>query len=135
MPPEPIARIVREARTVAVLGAHHDPSKPAFYVPDYLHGAGVKVLPVNATLTGRALWGAPVAATLAELREPVDIVDVFRRPEALAGHVDDILAMKPLPKVVWFQSGIRNDEVARRLEAAGITVVQSRCLMVDHRSL
>ena len=73
--------------------------------------------------------------SLTELTAPVDVVDVFRRAEALPAHVDEILAMKPLPKVVWFQSGVRNDAVARTLEAAGITVVQDRCMLADHRAL
>jgi uncharacterized protein len=135
MIPANIETILREARTVAVLGAHHDEERPAFYVPDYLHEVGYTVLPVNGTLVGRTLWGAPVRASLTELDAPVDVVDVFRRAEALAGHVDEILAMRPLPKVVWFQQGIRNDAVARTLEAAGITVVQDRCMLADHRAL
>lgn len=135
MVPEKIAEILRSARTVAVLGAHHEAQRPAFYVPDYLHAAGYRVLPVNGTLAGRALWGQTVRASLTELTEPVDVVDVFRRAESLPGHVDEILAMRPLPKVVWFQAGIRNDDVARTLEAAGITVVQDRCMLADHRAM
>lgn len=135
MVPPAIATILRTARTVAVLGAHVEPQRPAFYVPDYLHDSGYTVLPVNGTLVGRTLWGAPVVGSLTELTVPIDVVDVFRRSEALPAHVDEILAMKPLPKVVWFQSGIRNDAVARALEAAGITVVQDRCMLADHRSL
>ena len=78
---------------------------------------------------------ASVAATLAELQTPIDVVDVFRRPDALMDHLDDLLAMSPLPKCVWLQSGIRNDAFAVRLESAGIAVVQDRCLMVEHRRL
>lgn len=126
---------VRAARVVAVLGAHQDPSRAAYYVPDYLHGKGLRILPVNPALVGQTLWGEPVRATLASLAGPVDIVDVFRRPELLAGHLADILAMKPLPKLVWLQQGIRSEPFARDLVAAGIDVVQDRCLLVDHRSL
>jgi predicted CoA-binding protein len=135
MIPDEVAAILRSARTIAVLGAHHEPQRPAFYVPDYLHAEGYTVLPVNATLAGRTLWGRPVRASLAELTVPVDVVDVFRRAEALPAHLDEILAMNPRPKVVWFQLGIRNDEVARALEAAGITVVQNRCMLADHRAM
>ncbi len=135
MVPPAIASILRTARTVAVLGAHYEAQRPAFYVPDYLHATGYTVLPVNGTLVGRTLWGAHVVGSLPELAVAVDVVDVFRRAEALPAHVDEILAMRPLPRVVWFQQGIRNDAVARTLEAAGITVVQDRCMLADHRSL
>lgn len=120
---------------MAVLGAHNEQNRPAFYVPDYLYRAGYRILPVNPKLEGTELWGQPVRATLAELEEPVDIVDVFRRPELLRGHLQDLLAMNPPPEVVWFQLGIENDEVAQALEGQGITVVQNRCTLADHRAL
>ncbi len=126
-----ILEVLRNARTVAVLGAHHEPSRPAFYVPDYLHAQGYRILPVNPAFAGKQLWGQPVRATLAELGEPVDIVDVFRRPDLLPGHLDDILAMAPRARLVWLQLGIRNDAFARAVEAAGIDVVQDRCTLAD----
>lgn len=126
--------VLRRGRTVAVLGAHPERSRAAFYVPEYLYRQGWRVLPVNPALVGTSLWGQPVRATLAELDEPVDIVDVFRRPDALPGHVADLLGMAPPPGVVWLQSGIRNDAVAARLIAAGIDVVQDRCTFADHRA-
>lgn len=135
MVPEKIAEILRTTRTVAVLGAHHEAQRPAFYVPEYLREVGYRVLPVNGTLVGHALWGQTVRASLTELTEAVDVVDVFRRAESLPGHLDEILAMRPLPRVVWFQAGIRNDDVARALEASGITVVQDRCMLADHRAM
>lgn len=112
------------ARTVAVLGAHQDPSRPAHYVPAYLHAQGYRVLGVNPALAGQSLWGEAVRARLDELGEPVDLVDVFRRGELVASHVDEILAMKPLPSLVWMQLGVRSEEAARRLLAAGVDVVQ-----------
>lgn len=131
---EDIRRILAEARTVAVLGAHVEPAKPAHYVPGYLHGQGYRVLPVNPVFAGRTLWGETVRTSLAELRQPVDVVDVFRRAELLPRHVEEILAMEPRPRLVWLQLGIRNDVVARRLVDAGIEVVQDRCTLADHRS-
>ena len=131
--PEEIRRVLTEARTVAVLGAHTVPAKPAHYVPDYLHAQGYRVLPVNPVFSGQTLWGETVRASLAELDEPVDVVDVFRRAELLDGHVADILAMAPLPRQVWLQLGIRNDDVTRRLTDAGIEVIQDRCMLADHR--
>jgi len=127
-----VAVLVR-SRVVAVLGAHREFHRPAFYVPDYLHQQGYRILPVNPVLVGETLWGEPVRGSLAELREPVDFVDVFRRPEALGDHVADFLAMQPLPKVAWFQLGIRNDRVAAALSERGIDVVQDHCALADHR--
>ncbi len=131
---EEIRQVLSEARTIAVLGAHNVPAKPAFYVPDYLASQGYRILPVNPVLAGTTLWGQTVRATLAELDEPVDIVDVFRRPELLMAHLDDITSMQPLPKLVWLQLGIRHDEFTRQLSLAGIGVVQNRCTLADHQN-
>ncbi len=128
-----VRRVLEEARTVAVLGAHIEPAKPAHYVPDYLHTQGYRILPVNPVFAGRTLWGEPARSTLAELAEPVDVVDVFRRSDKVPGHVADVLAMEPRPKVVWLQLGVRNAAAARELLAAGIDVVQDRCMLADHR--
>ena len=121
------------ARCIAVLGAHVDAEKPAHYVPDYLHRKGYRILPANPVYAGRTLWGEPVRASLAEISESVDVLDVFRRSAQVADHADQILALRP--GLLWLQSGIRNDAVARALEDAGIPVVQDRCLMVEHRRL
>jgi len=121
------------ARRIAVLGAHPDPARPAHYVPDYLHRRGYHIIPANPVYAGRVLWGEPVRASLREVGEPVDVVDVFRRSEQVAEHVDEILALRPA--LAWLQLGIRNDAAARTLEDAGIAVVQDRCLMVEHRRL
>lgn len=135
-----IRRILESARTIAVLGAHDDPSKAAFYVPQYLHRMGYRVLGVNPKLAGQQLHGAPVVATLAELGEPVDMVDVFRRPDQLPAHLPELLALfggssRSSPAVVWLQLGIRHEGVAETLRAAGIEVVQDRCTLADHRRL
>lgn len=138
-----LRRIFESTRTIAVLGAHDDPSKAACYVPQYLHRVGYRVLGVNPKLAGRQLHGAPVVATLAELPEPVDMVDVFRRPDQLPAHLPELLALvggaragsQPRPPVVWLQLGIRHDGVAARLRAEGIEVVQDRCTLADHRRL
>lgn len=128
-------RILTECRVVAVLGAHPARWRPAFYVPEYLHSMGYRVVPVNPGKVGESLWGEPVRDRLSNIDVPVDLVDVFRRSEALPEHLEDILAMDPLPHVVWFQQGIYNQNVARQLEEAGIEVVQDRCTLADHRTL
>ena len=130
-----LRRILREARAIAVLGAKAEPHAPAHFVPAYLGERGYRILPVNPKLAGRALHGAPVVATLAELAEPADVVEVFRRPEFLPGHAEEILAMPRRPAVVWFQLGIRHDGAAEMLARAGILVVQDRCMMPEHRRL
>lgn len=127
--------LLSSSRTIAVLGAHDAPGRPATYVPEYLASHGYRTIPVNAQLAGRTILGETVRASLAELGEPVDIVDVFRRSEAIPGHLDDILAMRPPPRAVWLQLGIRNDDAAGRLVAAGIDVVQDRCALAEHRRL
>lgn len=130
-----LRQILTTSPTIAVLGIHEEPEKAAHYVPEYLHDEGYRILGVNPVFAGAELLGAPVRATLAELTEPVDLVDVFRRSEQIPGHIEDILAMTPRPKVVWFQLGIKNEDAARILEAAGITVVQNRCTLADHQRL
>src|SRR5882672_4033658 len=124
-----LREILTASPTVAVLGIHSEPEKAAFYVPEYLHDEGYRVIGVNPRFENATMFGEKVRATLREIGEPIDLVDVFRRPE----HIADILAMTPRPKVVWFQLGIRHDEAAKRLEDAGITVAQNRCTLADHQ--
>jgi len=130
-----LREILSSSPTIAVLGIHREPEKAAFYVPEYLHDEGYRIIGVNPVFKDQTLFDEPVRATLAEIGEPVDIVDVFRRAERIPDHIEDILAMKPRPRVVWFQLGIKNDDAAKILEAAGIVVVQSRCTLADHQRL
>ena len=130
-----LARILREARTVAVLGAKADAAAPAHYVPAYLAANGYRVLPVNPTLTGRRVLGETVVATLADPPGPVDVIEIFRRPEYLPAHATEIVRLPWRPAVVWFQLGIRNDAAAAALARTGIRVVQNRCMMPEHRRL
>jgi uncharacterized protein len=130
-----LREILTGSPTVAVLGIHREPEKAAFYVPEYLHDEGYRVIGVNPEFVDETLFGEKVRSTLKEIGEPIDIVDVFRRPELIPTHVDDILAMTPRPRVVWFQLGIKHDEAAKKLEDAGILVVQNRCTLADHQRL
>lgn len=125
--------ILSTSRTIAVLGIHDDTSRPANYVPAYLHQQGYRILGVNPALAGKTLFGERVRASLAELTEPIDLVDVFRRPDALPAHAGELAASSA--PVIWFQLGIVNDQVAARLTGAGKTVVQDRCTLADHRRL
>ncbi|WP_038055347.1 CoA-binding protein [Thermus amyloliquefaciens] len=124
---------LEKARTIAVLGAHKDPSRPAHYVPRYLWEEGYRILPVNPRFAGEELFGTQVVASLGEIAEPVDVLDVFRPPEALLGHLEEVLALRP--GVVWLQSGIRHPAFEAALREAGLLVVADRCLMVEHRRL
>jgi predicted CoA-binding protein len=127
--------ILHEPRSVAVLGAKAARFEAAWYVPAYLHGHGWRVVGVNPKLVGQDWLGEPAVASLADLRGPVDVIEVFRRPEVLVAVAEEILALPWRPRWVWFQLGIANDEAARRLAAAGIGVVQDRCMMPEHRRL
>jgi predicted CoA-binding protein len=130
-----LAAVLRQARTVAVLGAKVDARAPAHYVPAYLAAHGYRIRPINPTLAGRRVLGEPVLPTLADLDAPVDVVEVFRRSEHLPTHAAEILRLPWRPPVVWFQLGIRHDLAAERLARAGIRVVQDRCMMPEHRRL
>jgi predicted CoA-binding protein len=130
-----VLRVLEESKVVAVIGFHRDPGKPAHYVPEYLDRQGYTIVPVNPALAarGESFFGRAAVATLAELTESVDVVEVFRRSDKVHEHLADILAMQPLPKVVWMQQDIRDDDVAAKLTAAGIDVIQDRCMLADHR--
>ena len=133
---ESIRAMLQRTRRVAVLGIKPETRshKPAFYVPRFLQQAGYEIIPVPVYYPEvTRILGEPVYRRLADVPGPIDLVNVFRRSEDIAAHVPDILASRPA--AVWFQLGIRNDEVAGELARAGILVVQDRCLMVEHNRL
>ncbi|MEJ2667158.1 MAG: CoA-binding protein, partial [Deinococcales bacterium] len=121
--------LLERARHIAILGASARPRRASAAVARYLVRHGYDVSPVNPRYAGESLHGNTTVASLTEVIEPVDVVDVFRRSEDLADLGPEILAMRPLPGAVWFQLGIRNDAVAATLRSRGITVVQDRCTM------
>ena len=127
-----IRRIVADTRRVAVLGIKMEAFQPAYYVPEYAQKAGMEIVPVPVYYPDcTEILGEKIYRRVADIPGEIDMVNVFRRPKDVPPHVDDIIAKRP--KVVWMQMGIRNDDVAEQLVAAGIDVVQDRCLMVDHR--
>jgi len=125
-----IADIARQARVVAVVGMKDDtrPWEPAFAIPAMCIERGMEVIPVNPTIT-EAL-GRKTYATLADVPQAFDLIDVFRRSDRILELADEILALERRPEVVWLQSGIRTDAAALRLAEAGIRVVQDACLGV-----
>jgi len=125
--------LLRDVRTIAVVGIKADPSEDAHRVPAAMQARGYRILPVSPKCD--EVLGERCVASLADLREPVDLVDLFRAPQHVAAHAEEILALRPRPRGVWLQLGIRDDASAERLAAEGITVVQDRCLMVEHGRL
>ena len=133
---ERIRELLVDTKTIAVLGIKTEAQagQPAFYVPRYMQNAGFKIIPVPVYYPEVAqILGQRVYRKLADITVEVDMVNVFRRPQDIPPHLEDILAKKP--KSVWMQLGISHDAVAEELAKAGIKVVQDRCLMVDHRLL
>jgi predicted CoA-binding protein len=130
-----VTAIARDMRTVAVLGIkdERDPFAPAYSIPHLLAESGVHVIGVNPMV--KEALGQPTLASLAELPAGIDVLDVFRRSDAIPGIADQLLALpaERRPAVVWLQTGIRHDEAAARLVAAGYRVVQDRCLGVYAR--
>ena len=130
-----IASILRGVKSVAVIGASANPVRPSYFVVKYLIAKGYEVHPINPGQAGGEILGRPVHASLADVPGPIDMVDVFRRADALPGIVSEIMALDELPKVVWLQLGIRDDAVAGALEMAGMTVVQDRCPKIEYARL
>lgn len=131
---EGLRKLIAGTRRIAVLGIRSEKyaDRPAHYVPSYLAQAGFEIIPVPVYEPETTeILGRPVYRQLADIPGDIDMVDVFRRSDQLAGHLDELLAIRP--KSVWLQSGISDDSFAETLARAGIKVVQDRCLMVDHR--
>jgi predicted CoA-binding protein len=120
-------------RTIAMVGASPNTSRPSYFAMKYLKAKGFRVIPVNPGQAGQEILGEKVYASLAEIEEPVDIVDVFRNSEAALGITQEAIRMGA--KVVWMQLGVRNDEAAKLAEAAGLKVVMNRCPKIEYGRL
>lgn len=134
-PDSTIADILRRTKVIALVGASPNPERPSHRVMAFLLRKGFRVIPVNPGQAGKEILGRLVYASLADIPEPVDMIDVFRAPEALPGIVDEVLAMKVRPKTIWGQLGVRHDAAAARAEAAGIEVVMDRCPAIEYPRL
>jgi predicted CoA-binding protein len=133
-PPDSELRdLLLSVKSIAVVGIKADPREDAHRVPRYMQAHGYRILPVSPKCS--EVLGEPCAARLGDLDEPADMVNLFRAPQHIAAHAEEILALPRRPHAVWLQLGIRDDASAARLAAAGIRVVQDLCLMVEHRRL
>jgi hypothetical protein len=126
---EDIAELLRNARTIAVVGASDRPQRPSYSVMKFLQEWGYRVLPVNPRITGEHVLGEFVWRELAQIGIPIDIVDIFRRPEAALEAVEQAILVGA--RAVWMQLGIINEEAAGRAEAAGLKVVMNRCPHIE----
>ena len=130
---EDIRDLLTSARTIAVVGASDRPNRPSYGVMKILQDHGYRVLPVNPQITGEHVHGEFVWRELAQIGLPIDIVDIFRRPEAAGDAVDQAIFVGA--KAVWMQIGVINEGAAARAEAAGLTVVMNRCPAIEIRRL
>jgi hypothetical protein len=126
---EDIAQLLRETRTIALVGASDNPGRASFGVMKFLQDQGYRVIPVNPRITGEHVHGEFVWRELAQIGEPIDLVDIFRNSDDAAAAVDDAIAAGA--KAVWMQLGVINEGAAARAEKAGLKVVMDRCPKIE----
>ena len=125
----PITQILRESKTIAVVGLSSNPARPSNHIAEYLQSVGYRIIPVNPNET--EVLGAKAYARLEEIPERVDVVEVFRRPEEVPPIADSAIAIGA--KVLWMQQGISNAAAAEKARAAGLAVVEDACMLVEHK--
>ena len=130
-----IGGILNDVRSVAIVGASANDVRPSFFVTKYLIDKGYDVHPINPGQAGKEICGRMTYARLADVPVAIDMVDIFRASDAVPGVVEEALRLSPLPKVIWMQLGVRNDEAAAAAEAAGIRVVMNRCPKIEYGRL
>ena len=130
-----IRGILNTVKTIAVVGVSANPIRPSYFVFKYLLERRYRLIPVNPALAGQYLLGRMAYATLADIPEPVDMVDMFRASQHVLPIVVEALQMQPRPRVIWMQLGIRNDEAAELAEANGLMVVMNRCPKIEYGRL
>lgn len=133
-----LRHVLEDTHTIAMVGASTNPVRPSLFVATYFNGRGRRVIPINPAQVGQTLFGEPVLASLSDIPEgvQVDMVDVFRRSEAVPGIVDEALAhLLPGLKCIWMQFNVRHAEAAAKARDAGVIVVEDRCPKVEHMRL
>jgi uncharacterized protein len=132
---ETIRAILTSVRTIAVVGASPNPARPSNEVLGFIVALGFETYPVNPNHAGGLIRGRKTYARLADVPAPIDMVDIFRNSFNAGGAVDDALALDPLPRVIWMQLGVVNEEAAERARVRGVTVVMDRCPAIEIRRL
>ncbi len=127
--------VLRSAKVVAVVGVSANPVRPSYFVARYLKLKGVRVIPVNPGLAGQMLFGERVYGSLSDVPDEVDMVDIFRRSEAVPAIVDEALARWPDLKTIWMQIGVEHAQAAAVAQARGVTVIQNRCPKIEYQRL
>jgi predicted CoA-binding protein len=126
-----IRGIFENTRVIALVGASNNPERPSNYVGAFLQQHGYRVIPVNPGLAGQEINGETVYATLADIPEKIDMIDVFRAAENVPGIVEEALALRNKPATIWLQLGLVHEEAAKTAKAAGIVMVQDRCPRIE----
>jgi uncharacterized protein len=127
--------LLKRVKTVAIVGVSMNPVRPSYFVARYLSLKGYTVIPVNPGAAGKMLFGQPVVASLSDITVPVDMVDIFRRSDAVGPIVDEALEVFPNLDVIWMQIGVENAQAAEKAEARGVTVIQNRCPKIEYQRL
>lgn len=130
-----IKSILHEVKTIAIVGASMNNARPSYFVTKYMIDKGYEVYPINPGQAGKEIAGRTIFAKLMDVPVPIDMVDVFRAADSVPQFVTETLELRPLPKVLWLQLGVRDDEQAARAEAAGIKVVMNRCPKIEYGRL
>ncbi|WP_375281708.1 CoA-binding protein [Pseudooctadecabacter sp.] len=127
--------VLQRAKTVAVVGVSKNPVRPSYFVARYLALKGFRGIPVNPGLAGQMLFGETVYGTLADIPFDVDMVDIFRRSDAVPAIVDEALTRWPDLQTIWMQIGVEHAQAAATAEARGVTVIQNRCPKIEYQRL
>ena len=130
-----LSRILKRTKVVAVVGVSTNPVRPSYFVARYMSLTGFKVIPVNPAYAGKMFFGQTIRSNLSEISERVDMLDIFRRPEAVPEIVDEGLAHLPDLKTIWMQIGVEHAAAAAKAEAKGIDVIQNRCPKIEYQRL
>src|SRR5258707_7547923 len=130
-----IRGILNTVKSIAMVGVSPKDNRPSYFAFKYLLERGYHMIPVNPGQAGKDILGQKVYAKLADVPEPIDMIDIFRASQFAPGVVDEALALTPLPRVIWMQLGVRSDEAAAKAEAAGLTVVMNRCPQIEYGRL
>lgn len=130
-----IRGILNTVKTIAMVGISPKDNRPSYFAFKYLLERGYRMIPVNPGQVGKEILGQKVYAKLSDIPEPIDMVDIFRASQYVLPVVQEALTLKPLPRVIWMQLSVRNDEAAALAEAAGLKVVMNRCPKIEYGRL